>query len=149
MVRSLADRTFQPRYFVQRANPVNPVALLARMEEGSPALPDALASGRPTLVEFYAPWCVSCKESAPGMMRLQKQYGDRVNFVVLNGDDPRNGGLVRKFGVDGVPHLAMISAERTLQGTLIGDVPEPVVDATVKALAAGRPLPYGAAATSS
>ena len=83
------------------------------------------------------------------MMRLQKQYGDRVNFVVLNGDDPRNGSLVRKFGVDGVPHLAMISAERTLQGTLIGDVPEPVVDATVKALAAGRPLPYGAAAATS
>lgn len=40
-------------YGFQKANPVSPVALLARMEERSPALPDALASGLPTMVEFY------------------------------------------------------------------------------------------------
>ena len=55
---------------------------------------------------------------------MRSRYGGRVNFVVVNGDDPRNGGLVQTFGVDGVPHLALISAERKLQGTLIGDVPD-------------------------
>ena len=40
-------------YALQRANPINPVALLSRMEAQSPALSDALATGRPTLVEFY------------------------------------------------------------------------------------------------
>ena len=38
-------------YGFQRANPVNPIALLKLMEERSPALPDALANGRPTLIE--------------------------------------------------------------------------------------------------
>ena len=132
-------------YGFQRANPVNPVALLARMEERSPALPDALATGRPTLVEFYAPWCTSCKESAPFMLRLEKQYAGRVNFVVVNGDDPRNEQLVRLFGVDGIPHMALISDDRQLAGTLIGAIPEKVVDASLDALAAGKPLPYGRA----
>eukprot|EP00325_Prymnesiales_sp_UTEX-LB-985_P028058 CAMPEP_0174732746 /NCGR_PEP_ID=MMETSP1094-20130205/59968_1 /TAXON_ID=156173 /ORGANISM="Chrysochromulina brevifilum, Strain UTEX LB 985" /LENGTH=200 /DNA_ID=CAMNT_0015935299 /DNA_START=193 /DNA_END=795 /DNA_ORIENTATION=- len=128
-------------YFNQRANPVNPVALLARMEERSPSLRDALDSGRPTLVEFYAPWCTSCKESAASMMRIEKQYGDRVNFVVVNGDDERNAQLVRLFGVDGVPHLSLINEERKLQSTLIGAIPESVVRASIDALAAGQPAP--------
>lgn len=132
-------------YGYQRANPVNPVALLARMAERSPALPDALASGRPTLVEFYAPWCTACKESAPGMMRLQAQYRERVNFVVIDGDDPRNTDLVRLFGVDGIPHLALINGEKKLAGTLVGTIPERVVETSLEALAEGRPLPYGAA----
>ena len=131
-------------YALQRLNPVNPVALLARMEERSPALPDALASGKPTLVEFYAPWCTSCKEAAPSMMRMQAQYQGRVNFVVVNGDDPRNLDLVRLFGVDGIPHLSLISSERNLAGTLVGAVPERVVESSLDALAAGKPLPYGA-----
>jgi hypothetical protein len=40
-------------YTFQRLNPVKPIALLQRMEERSPTLPDALATGRPTLLEFY------------------------------------------------------------------------------------------------
>jgi thiol-disulfide isomerase/thioredoxin len=131
-------------YALQRLNPVNPVALLARMEERSPALSDALASGNPTLVEFYAPWCTSCKEAAPSMMRMQAHYQGRVNFVVVNGDDPRNLDLVRLFGVDGIPHLSLISSERKVAGTLVGAVPERVVESSLEALAAGKPLPYGA-----
>eukprot|EP00900_Chrysochromulina_parva_P003477 jgi/Chrpa1/1312/Chrysochromulina_OHIO_Genome00010784-RA len=116
--------TYLPSGVGVRLNPVNPVALLTRMEERSPALSDALASGNPTLVEFYAPWCTSCKEAAPSMMRMQAHYQGRVNFVVVNGDDPRNLDLVRLFGVDGIPHLSLISSERKLAGTLVGAVPE-------------------------
>ena len=77
-------------------------------------------------------------------MRMQAQYQGRVNFVVVNGDDPRNLDLVRLFGVDGIPHLSLISSERNLAGTLVGAVPERVVESSLDALAAGKPLPYGA-----
>lgn len=78
------------------------------------------------------------------MMRLQKQFGQRVNFVVINGDDARNTQLVRMFGVDGIPHVALIGSERKLAGTLIGSIPEQIVESSLEALLAGRPLPYGA-----
>jgi len=130
-------------YGFQRANPINPLKLLAEMEARSPTLPDALASGSPTLVEFYAPWCVSCRESAPAMMRLERRFTG-VNFVVCNAEDPRYAELVRLFGVDGIPHYALLDKSSKLAGTLVGEVPESVVESSLVALAADRPLPYGA-----
>lgn len=131
-------------FFAQRSNllRVDPVALLKRMEGQSPTLPAALADGRPTVVEFYAPWCESCKEAAPYMYKLEKRYGERLNFVVLDGAEPRNAELVSKFGVDAIPHLALITGTRKLAGTLVGAVPEAVLDQNFRALAAGEPLPY-------
>ena len=81
------------------------------------------------------------------MLRLQKLYAERVNFVVVNGDDARNAQLVRLFGVDGIPHLALIDGQKELVGTLVGAVPEPVVVASLNALADGRPMPYGSTAS--
>ena len=131
-------------FFAQRSSllGVDPVTLLAKMEAQSPALPAALANGRPTVVDFYAPWCESCKVSAPGMYRLERLYADKINYVVINGDDARNANLVQRFGVDGIPHLALISADRKLVGTLIGEVPEAVLESNLRALAAGAALPY-------
>lgn len=131
-------------FFAQRSSllGIDPVGLLGKMEAQSPTLPVALANGRPTVVDFYAPWCESCKVSAPGMYRLERLYAEKVNFVVMNGDDARNAGMVQRFGVDGIPHLALISADRKLVGTLIGEVPEAVLESNLRALAAGAALPY-------
>jgi len=136
-------------FFAQRSNllRVDPVALLKRMEAQSPTLPAALADGRPTVVEFYAPWCESCKEAAPYMYKLEKRYGERLNFVVLDGAEPRNAELVSKFGVDGIPHLALITGTRKLAGTLVGAVPEAVLEQNFRALAADEPLPYASTNT--
>lgn len=78
-------------------------------------------------------------------MRFEKQYADRLNFVVVNGDDPRNQELVRTFGVDGIPHLALIGQDRKLASTLVGSIPEGVVGSSLEALAAGRQVPFGTA----
>jgi len=94
----------------------------------------ALASGRGTLVEFYAPWCVECREMAPMMYRLEKEYAGRVNFVLVDGADPKNEQLVSLFSVDGVPHFGFISAERKLLQTLIGNVPRQAMEASLRRL---------------
>ena len=70
--------------------------------------------------------------------------GKKANFVVVDGDAPENAQLVRTFGVDGIPHVALISAERKLAATLVGGIPESVLEADAVALVSGRPLPYGA-----
>ena len=75
------------------------------------------------------------------MYRLEKLYAEQLNFVVIDGNDARNSDLVQKFGVDGIPHLALISGQRKLVGTLIGAIPDAVLEANMKALATGKPLP--------
>uniref|UniRef100_A0A7S0IWW6 Thioredoxin domain-containing protein n=1 Tax=Calcidiscus leptoporus TaxID=127549 RepID=A0A7S0IWW6_9EUKA len=71
--------------------------------------------------------CESCNLMAASMLAFEKEYGDRVDFVLLNGDDPRNAAVVRAFGVDGIPHIAMVTAQGALWATLIGFVPNAVM----------------------
>ena len=71
---------------------------------------------------------------APMMYRLEKEYGGRVNFVLVDGADPKNEQLVSLFSVDGVPHFGFISAERKLLHTLIGNVPRQAMEASLRRL---------------
>jgi thiol-disulfide isomerase/thioredoxin len=38
---------------------------------------------KPVIVEFWATWCPICAELLPRMEAAQKQYGDRVAFLVV------------------------------------------------------------------
>ncbi|WP_017327714.1 thioredoxin domain-containing protein [Synechococcus sp. PCC 7336] len=89
----------------------------------------AMADSKPALVEFYAEWCATCRSMAPAIARLHEEYGDRVNFVMLDIDDPQWALQIRKFGVMGVPHYAFVGSrqdeagDRALVSTAIGYQP--------------------------
>lgn len=48
----------------------------------------ALVSGKVQLIEFFAFWSVTCKVIEPDITDLEQQYGERVNFIYLDVDDP-------------------------------------------------------------
>lgn len=39
---------------------------------------------RPTVAIIKADWCSACRKLEPTMMELMEQYGNRLNFVVLD-----------------------------------------------------------------
>ncbi len=43
--------------------------------------------GPVTVVEFWATWCPSCRESIPHLTKLQKQHGDQVAIIGLSDED--------------------------------------------------------------
>lgn len=55
------------------------------------SLQAALCNGKPTIVDFYAPWCESCREVAPAMRAIERRYAGSLNVVTLDGTDPKNG----------------------------------------------------------
>ena len=57
------------------------------------ALKSLLGAGagrpRPLLVNFWATWCVPCREEFPDLLKLRGEYGaDRLDFILVSLDDP-------------------------------------------------------------
>ena len=80
---------------------------------------EAIANGKPTLLEFYADWCTTCQALAPEVQHLHGQYGDNLNIVMLNIDDPQWAPQVQQYQVKGIPHLTFMQ-QQTLVATLVG-----------------------------
>ena len=84
----------------------------------------ALNNKKPTFMEFYAEWCEVCKEMAPRVSELKDEYEKDINFVFLNVDNPKWENYIRKFNVNGIPHVNLLNFEGNLESTFIGKLDE-------------------------
>jgi thioredoxin-like negative regulator of GroEL len=116
------------------AHPLEPIQLLAEMQQQSAPVTVIGRNDKPTVVDFWAPWCENCKLAAPTLRQVEEQYGDSVNFVMVNGDLASSWPYIEAFGVDAIPHLALISAAGDVETALIGPVPKHVLTADIDAL---------------
>jgi thiol-disulfide isomerase/thioredoxin len=117
-------------------------ATLTTIAETSTPLEVALTNGKPTLMEFYANWCTSCQAMAPDIATLEQEYGDRVNFVMLNVDNNKWLPEVLSYRVDGIPHFVFLGQDGQAVGQTIGKQPRSVMAENLVALAAGETLPH-------
>ena len=65
---------------------------------------DVMESGRPVIVDFWAPWCGPCKLVAPELEKLAAQYDGKVDIVKVNVDE--NPALQQAFNIMSIPTIA-------------------------------------------
>jgi thiol:disulfide interchange protein DsbD len=91
-----------------------PFTMIASTEELERELAAAKAAGKPALLDFYADWCVSCKEMEKYTFSVPEVQKDLSGFVLLKADVTRNNeadqALFRRFGVYGPPTTAFFGA---------------------------------------
>ncbi len=119
--------------------------MLSAMAEEAIPLEVALSNGKPTLMEFYANWCTSCQAMAADLQTLKQEYGDRLNFVMLNVDNTKWLPEVLQYRVDGIPHFVFLDDAGAKIAEAIGEQPRSVMAANLVALTESAPLPYAQA----
>jgi cytochrome c biogenesis protein CcmG, thiol:disulfide interchange protein DsbE len=116
--------------------------------------------GHPVIVNFWASWCVPCREEAPQLEAIWKEFRGR-GLIVLGIDtrdletparafltqytityrnvrDP-DGSAARLFGTTGVPETFFISADGRISGKFPGEqIDSAVWQQAAAALLAGR-----------
>jgi thiol-disulfide isomerase/thioredoxin len=114
---------------------------LSTLAASATPLDTAIANGKPSLVEFYANWCTSCQAMVGDMAALKEQYGDRVNFVMLNVDNSKWLPELMRYRVDGIPHFVFLNRYGTAISGSVGEQPRAILSDSLTALIADASLP--------
>ena len=109
--------------------------------DGSGVLTDEDLEGRPVVINFWASWCIPCREEAPLFERAWNAYRDEgVMFLGVNIKDAESDardfverfgitypvvrdedeGLTRRFGVRGLPETFFVDHRWTFIGAISG-----------------------------
>jgi len=64
---------------------------------------EVLKSDVPVLVDFWAAWCMPCKNIAPIIEELSKEYDGKMKFGKLNVENSQS--VSRQYGIRSIPTL--------------------------------------------
>ena len=82
---------------------------------------DVLNSSEPVLVDFWAEWCMPCKQIAPALEEIASEMGGRLTVAKINIDD--NPSTPAKYGVRGIPTLILFK-DGEVASTKVGAAPK-------------------------
>lgn len=88
-----------------------------------------MKSGKPVLVDFWAPWCGPCRMVAPVLEELDKEMGGKIKIVKVNVDD--NPRLASLFQVQSIPTLKLFKDGRAA-ATFVGFKPKQELKAQIE-----------------
>jgi len=80
-----------------------------------------LQASLPTVVDFWAEWCMPCKRSAPILEQIAAEYDGRLKVTKLDVDS--NPDTPGQFDITGIPTLLVFKGGQ-LVDTIVGFLPK-------------------------
>jgi thiol-disulfide isomerase/thioredoxin len=117
----------RPTTAIAHLSPLSGLITLKASAHSAMPYGEAMTNPHPTLIEFYADWCTTCQALAPTLDAVHEQFGESLNFVMIDIDAPQWQEQIQQFQVQGVPHLALVNPDQTVADTFIGKVPQSVL----------------------
>ena len=74
---------------------------------------EVVKSDKPTLVDFWAPWCGPCRQMAPTVDQIAGEYQGKLKVVKLNTD--QNAEVAGKYNIRGIPTLILFKDGREVE----------------------------------
>ncbi len=97
-----------------------------------PIIRQALASGRPTLVDFGAAFCVPCKRMKPILDALKTEYSGRANVIFVDIKQERD--MASRYRIMLMPTQVFYDAGGKEMKRHMGFMDKPEIIAEFKAL---------------
>ena len=104
-------------------SPLSGLITLKNLAKNATPYEEAIANDKPTLLEFYADWCSTCQSMAGNIEKLEATYGDRLNLVMLDIDDPQWDDLGQDYQVTGIPQYNLLDETGNKIDSFVGKVP--------------------------
>ncbi len=89
---------------------------------------EVIESDKPTLVDFWAPWCGPCRVVAPVLEEIASQRDD-LRVVKLNVDE--NQRTAAQFGVLSIPTMILFKNGQPAK-TIVGAYPKKRLEAELE-----------------
>ena len=124
---ALVTAVTRPAASVMSMTPLSGLMTLKTMAAESVPYELALTNQKPTIIEFYADWCTTCQGMSSTMADLHQQYGQGINFVMLDIDDPQWATQIADYGASGVPQFTLLDAHHSEVKTWVGKVPKSIL----------------------
>lgn len=97
-------------------------APVAAQAAGADAVQLALRAGKPTVAEFGANACASCREMKPVLAALRREHGDRIAVVEVDLIAQKELGYIQRYRIQLMPTQIFFDAQGRETGRHMGKI---------------------------